>query len=213
MGLPVMSWGRTEMNSTRQVVVKIEFYLISLWLLFASVFLVSFQAPLEDRGNSPSFAFWGHHLWWGDAVAAVSFSLAVIGLWCFRRFVVQIKGAGGVTYSLQSVEDLGYEQIAFLATYIIPFASFELASVRKTLLWAALIGITGMIYISIDKYYANPTLCLMGFKTYKAVYVASSGQRKQVVLVSRQKLQDGSDVRMIAFAEGACFARLAGAVQ
>ncbi len=200
------------MNNARQVVVKIEFYLISLWLLFLCVFLVSFRAPFESSGNPPSFTIFSHHLWWGDVVAAVSLVLVVIGLWCFRRFVVQIKGAGGVSYSLQSVEDLGYEQIAFLATYIIPFASFELASVRKTLLWAALLAVTGVMYISIDKYYANPTLCLMGFKMYRAVYVSSSGQKKQVVLVSRQKLQGGSDVRMVPFADGACFARLAGAI-
>lgn len=201
------------MNNARQIATKIEFYLVSLWLLFVCVFLASFGATVKDGGNAPSFSLLGHHLWWGDVVATVSLVFAVIGLWCFRRFVVQIKGAGGLSYSLQSVEDLGYEQIAFLATYIIPFASFELANVRKTLLWAALLFITGMIYISIDKYYANPTLCLMGFKMYRAVYDSGSGQKKQVVLVSRQKLQEGSNVRMIAFADGACFARLAGAMQ
>lgn len=183
---------------------------MSLWILFACVFLVTFNAPTEASGASAEINIFGLSIHWGDLVSCASFCLALAGLLCFHRFTVQIKGAGGVSYSLESVEDLGHEQIAFLATYVIPFATFEINSIRKTLAWGVLLAVTGMMYISMDRCYANPTLSLMGFKMYKAVYLSDSGQAREVVLVSRQRLRVGCDVRMLPFADGACFARLSG---
>ncbi len=194
----------------RQVLIKAELYLVSLWILFACIFFLSYRVDGANYCSALTIYFAGHGLCWGGIVSVASLCLAIAGLLFFWRFVVRIKGAGGVTLVLKSVEDLGQEQISFLATYVIPFTSFEIASVRKTVLLAALLVITGAMYISMDKYYANPTLTLMGFKVYKAVYLVGSGEEKEAVLVSRQKLQKGNRVRMLAFAEGACFARLAG---
>lgn len=65
------------------------------------------------------------------------------------------------------IEDVNYEHLTFLTTYIIPLICFNLTSVRYLLALGVLLFIIGVIYIKTDKFYANPTLAVLGFRCIK----------------------------------------------
>jgi hypothetical protein len=93
----------------------------------------------------------------------------------YWRFDYKIAGSMSIPVTIVSVEDINYEHLTFLTTYIIPLICFNLTSARYLIALGFLLIVIGAIYVKTDKFYANPTLAILGFRLYSAVVRKRTG--------------------------------------
>lgn len=149
----------------RQTVMKFELYIISLWLLFVLMIVVKVDIPICFGADC-------HYV---GTLALVRtnvlplISLVFIGLvaLCYYRFKCRIQSNVGLPAVARKVEDLSYEHLTFLTTYIVPLICFNLDNIRYIIALFILLFVIGQIYVKTDKFYANPTLAILGFRLYK----------------------------------------------
>ncbi|EKU31085.1 MULTISPECIES: anti-phage protein KwaA [Alcaligenes] len=148
-----------------QAVMKFELYIISLWLLFVLMIIVKVDIPTCFGADC-------HYV--GTLQLARTnvlpiISLIFIGLviLCYSRFKYRTQGNVGLPTIAKKVEDLSYEHLTFLTTYIVPLICFNLDNIRYIVALFVLLFVIGQIYVKTDKFYANPTLAILGFRLYK----------------------------------------------
>lgn len=179
-----MTW-----HETRQ---KIELYILSLWFLFALIIVVTAEIPICFEAGC-SFVGLGT-LGAKNIVPLVSLLFALAGAFFYYRFKHRIAGSKSLSVKILSVQDLNYEHLTFLTTYIIPLICFNLGSVRYLLALGILLVVIGAIYIRTDKFYANPTLAILGFRLYQADIETRLGVKTQITLICMDKLSAGDFV-------------------
>ncbi|EPG6371655.1 anti-phage protein KwaA, partial [Klebsiella pneumoniae] len=103
----------------------------------------------------------------------------------YKRFRSLIKINNADTVTITSCQSESYESLTFLATYIVPFMGFSFDDIQKNIAYLLLVIIIGLIFIKTDKYYANPTLALFGYKLYRVnVSYTGSVEVKNVIAIS-----------------------------
>lgn len=166
---------------------KIELYIVSLAFLF--VLIAVNQVPVCWEGNCHFVGF--KELFWQNPPILMfclfGFLLSVIFYFNFKyRFV---KGATLPAEKITHIESLNYENLTFLATYIIPLVCFDLdfhlAVNRNFLMLILVLILIGWIYVKTNIFYTNPTLAVLNFKIYRI----TTEQRANVVVISREKLE------------------------
>lgn len=96
---------------------------------------------------------------------------------------------------VSNVENLNYEPLAFLVTYILPLVCLDFDNFRYLIVFLILLVIIGVMYIKTNMFYANPTLAIMGFHIYKV-----SGKfygediTNNVVIITRSIIQEDMNV-------------------
>ena len=99
------------------------------------------------------------------------------------------------------VENINYEHLTFLATYVVPLISFDFGSGRQMIVLFLLLVVMGIIYIKTDLFYANPSLALLGFHIYRANGSFKNGDREGIVLVARGRIKEGQKLSYIKLDE------------
>ncbi|WP_226504119.1 anti-phage protein KwaA [Pseudomonas sp. MWU16-30317] len=149
----------------RQEIMKFELYIISLWLLFVLMVVVKVDIPT-------CFGTDCHYvgtvkLVQTNVLPIISLIFIGIVIICYSRFIYRTKANVGLPVVAKKVEDLSYEHLTFLTTYIVPLICFNLDNVRYIIALFILLFVIGQIYVKTDKFYANPTLAILGFRLYK----------------------------------------------
>lgn len=149
----------------RQSLMKFELYVISLWLLFILMIVVKVDIPICF---GPDCHYVGTWVLISSNVLPI-ISLVFIGAVaiCYIRFKYRIDSNVGLPVVAKNVEDLSYEHLTFLTTYIVPLICFNLDNIRYIIALFILLFVIGQIYVKTDKFYANPTLAILGFRLYK----------------------------------------------
>ncbi len=173
---------------------KIDLYILSLGLLFIFFFIITAKLPA-------SFSFKDAESW---KMLAMSNPLPVISifglcycLFAYIRFDFELKGANEIPFEVRKVENINYEHLTFLATYVVPLISFDFGSCRQMIVLALLLVVMGVIYIKTDLFYANPSLALLGFHIYRASGHFRNGEREGITLICRERLADNQRVSYI----------------
>lgn len=111
------------MNPNRTIE-KFELYILSLWLLFLLIIIVTIDVPICFQ---PDCGFIGlKALAIRNIVPAVALFLVGLGALYYLRFNYKIAGSKSIPVEVSSVEDINYEHLTFLTTYIIPLICFNL---------------------------------------------------------------------------------------
>lgn len=182
------------MNPNRTIE-KFELYILSLWLLFLLIIVVTIDVPICFQ---PDCGFIGlKALAIRNVVPAVALFLVGLGALYYLRFNYKIAGSKSIPVEVSSVEDINYEHLTFLTTYIIPLICFNLTSERYLIALALLLVVIGVIYVRTDKFYANPTLAVLGFRLYSAKVVRRTGEEVKVTLITRDQIKDGDKIRFL----------------
>jgi hypothetical protein len=182
------------MNINRTVE-KFELYILSLWLLFLLIIVVTIDIPICVQ---PDCSFIGFKaLVVSNVVPAVALSLVGLGGLYYLRFNYKIAGSNSIPVEVSSVEDINYEHLTFLTTYIIPLICFDLKSVRYQSALGLLLVVIGIIYVRTDKFYANPTLAVLGFRLYSAKVTRRTGDEVKVTLITRDQIKNGDKIRFL----------------
>lgn len=173
---------------------KIDLYILSLGLLFIFFFIISVEPPV-------SFSFKDAESWKNLAMSNPLPVISIFGLFycmfAYIRFDFDLKGASEIPFEIKKLENINYEHLTFLATYVVPLISFDFGSGRQMIVLALLLVVMGVIYIKTDLFYANPSLALLGFHIYRASGHFKNGEREGITLICRERLAENQRVSYI----------------
>ena len=164
---------KKNLNRDTDTTLKLHFYIMSLWLLFVLLFLLTVDIPI-------SFSKDAHFI--GIVFASME-----------RR---KWAGVSNPPYEILSVKNENYEYLTFLTTYIIPLICIDLTKVRYVIVLGVLLVLIGFIFIRMDLYYGNPTLALMGYRLYRAE-IKGCEAPDGIILISRDRLNKASSIKWI----------------
>jgi len=190
---------------TDQVWEKFELYILSLWLLFFLIIVVTVDIPY-CFGDNCSFIGWGQIIN-NNKLALISLFFLILGFIFYARFDYKVSGSTTLPSKIVKIEDVNYEHLTFLTTYIIPLICFNLASARYIFALVFLLIIIGVIYVRTDKFYANPTLAVLGFRLYKVTVQTRLLTKDNIIVIIKGRLSEEDKIRMLDLDEKVCFAR------
>lgn len=178
---------------------KVDLYILSLSLLFIFFVIVTFQFPEK------SFSIHDCNGWLkllqNNVIPIISLLILVYSYFAYLRFNYDLKGATDIPFEIVQIEDINYEHLTFLATYVVPLISFDFGSSRQMIVLGLLLIVMGVIYIKTDLFYANPSLALLGFRIYKVDGDFKNGKQKGTILICRSRLSKGKKVKYIKLDE------------
>ena len=99
-----------------------------------------------------------------------------------------------------STENISYEHLTFLATYIVPLVSLNFDNSRFAIILLLILIIMGIIYVKTDLFYTNPSLALLGFSIYKVEVSTREGNLTAIVL-TRSRINIGDKLKYIKLDE------------
>lgn len=187
---------------------KIGLYILSLLVLFVFIILLTLNLPY-CFGDGCEFVGWSMLLDLSKENGASILSLVGIftGIFFYFRFEHEVKGGSMDAMRIEKCNSESYEHLVFLATYIIPFIGFTFDEPRKIFAYFLLLIVIGIIFIRTDKYYANPTLALIGYKLFKADMSCRGVQYKNMVIISKDEITESDHVNFKFLSNSVCFAR------
>lgn len=189
-----------ESKNLRQNILKFEFYVISLWLLFLLIIVVKIDIPI-CLGDDCVF-IGVERLVRRNFLPLLSLFFIFSGWVSYLRFKYRIKASRDLPVEVAQVEDLNYEHLTFLTTYIVPLICFNLDNARYVISLFVLLFVIGLIYIKTDKFYANPTLAILGFRLYKID--TAQGQK---ILITKDRITSGDKISFTRLDEKIVYGR------
>lgn len=178
-----------------QTIEKFELYILSLWLLFLLIIVVTIDVPICFQSDCSFIGL--RALATRNVVPVIALLLLGLGALYYFRFNYKIAGSQSIPVEVSSVEDINYEHLTFLTTYIIPLICFNLTSERYLIALTLLLIVIGVIYVRTDKFYANPTLAVLGFRLYSAKLTRRTGEEVKVTLITKDRIEDGDKIRFL----------------
>lgn len=187
-----------QSESESKNVLKVRFYIMSLWLLFFLIFLLTVDVPISFEPDA-KFIGWDELLS-RNILSTISLSCAM-GSWVLaRNLQYQWQGVTNPPYKVKSIKNENYEYLTFLTTYIIPLICIDLSNLRYVLVLIVLLFIIGYIFVRMDLYYGNPTLALMGYRLYRAD-IEGVDAPDGVILIAQNRLSSGASIKWIEIDE------------
>lgn len=180
------------MKSVRR---KIDLYVLSLALLFVFFLIISTKLPVNSF-HIDEVENWKELVADNPLSVASAFALLYC-LFSYLRFSFDLKGATEIPFEIKKLEDINYEHLTFLATYVVPLISFDFGSGRQMIVLGLLLVMMGAIYIKTDLFYANPSLALLGFRIYRASGSFKNGEREGIILICQGRLAEKQKVAYI----------------
>lgn len=166
---------------------KIELYVISLWLLFILIIIVTINIPICLK-DSCSF-IGAKKLISMNVIPIIALLFFTLGIIFLKRFKYKLSGSQQSTITVKKIENRNYEHLTFLTTYIIPLIAFDLTKTRYAIVLLLLLIAIGMIYVKTNIFYTNPTLALLGYKIHKIEAQFRTGEIKQdIIIISRESV-------------------------
>jgi len=136
----------------REFIIKMCFYFISLSPLF---FLLAILKGDISRGcANNTFAI----------LCLSSCVLAFVGLIVLGDIS---KDAKKLPMTISKIENINYENLTFLATYIIPLVVIPLDTRKEKIVFIILLFFIGLIFVRTNIFYMNPSLAILGFAIYR----------------------------------------------
>ena len=184
---------------------KFELYILSLWFLFFLIIVVTVNIPVCFEAGCEFIGL--RQLLSTNIVALTAAFFLCTGVLSYVRFDYRTQANKKLPQKISEIEDLNYEHLTFLTTYIIPLICFNLTDVRYLLALGLLLIVIGVIYVKTDKFYANPTLAVLGFRLYKVNLESRTGLKTGIVIITRDPLANGDQVRSLELDDKVYFGR------
>ncbi len=179
---------------------KIGLFFLSLWLLFLLMIIITVDIPVCFSGNCEFIGF--NYLLSHNVIPIIGIISLIIGAFSYYDFKFQMKGAPERSFKITEIENVDYEHLTFLTTYIVPLVTFNFASVRYQIVFVILLIVIGIIYIRTDLFYANPTLAILKFRIYKVNgELKGEETQKNKILITRESLSKDDRVKYVKLDE------------
>lgn len=186
---------------------KIELYIISLWFLFLLLFINKIHVPLFF---GPDCSFVGfRELLRLNVVPSVSLGFIILGAILYWRFNYRVvQGASDLPMKITKIEDLYFENLSFLITYIIPLVGFDLDSNRNRLMLLLVLILIGWFYVKANIFYTNPSLAVLGYRIYRIEAELTKNGVKEtntMIVIVRGRLQKDQNIYPITLDDNILF--------
>ena len=176
---------------------KIEFYIISLWLLFLLLIILTMDIPISFKPESTFIGL--NELAKRNIIPIISFIFLVYGMVLCKKYKYKFKGTMQLPIKVIKVENINFEHLTFLTTYIIPLICFDFTKPQYFIVFILLLIVIGCICVKTDLFYANPTLSLLGYYIYK---VHTNDEKiPNAIFISRDKLCNDCNVQYLQLDE------------
>ncbi len=174
-------------------------YLLSLWLLFFMLIVLKADVSfLESKSG----------IWVGikeNWVPCICLFLIIIGVVGYAVFRDRLRSSKEFPVTLVECKSINYENLSFLATYVIPLICFPMEKDREIFVMFAVIVIIGCIFVKTNLFYSNPSLVLMGFSVYSVN--DKSAKLKDAVVIVKGKLEAGDNISYLSLGDNVYFAK------
>lgn len=151
---------------------KTVLYILSLWLLFLSLLIMSYDKVLIknvwDYIFTENFTFPISSLRVRNIVFIVSLVFIFIGAIILIILANSFGSGWSVACTVSDISNENHEHLEFLTTYIMPLVFTDVDSKRTVLNLGLMIFVIGAIYVKTNRFYSNPSLAILGFRIYKA---------------------------------------------
>lgn len=159
---------------------KIRLFMVSLIPLFV-IIIIQKISIFDVKGQ-----FVGWDKFFGVNIpSVVAIALIFLGLIFFKTFQYTISGGLRNPITIESLDNINYEHLTFITTYIIPLIGFNVGETRHAIVVLFLLITIGAIYIKTNLFYANPTLALFGFHLYKV----ATKDKTNLIFISQDRLE------------------------
>lgn len=192
-------------TSSRNLLLKIQMYILSLWLLFLLLILASANVSMF---SDVSFT-WGF-VWRvlaGNIPSLACCTMLVLCIVCYLSFNCCTTGALQLSVKIKNIENRNADFLVLLSTYIIPLITIDITSCRHAAILIVLLVVIGVMYVRTDYFLANPTLALIGYRIYG---VELSKEGLIGVAIARDDLKDGDNVMYVQFGHGSFYVKKVG---
>lgn len=198
------------MNDSGRWYIKVMLYILSLWLLFVSLLIMSYDSKLLENillaiSDRELIKLVGY-MKVRNYVFLTSCLMILIGgaiLWLLAN---SFRGGWSVNCKVSDVTNESHEHLEFLATYVMPLVFTDVNSKRTVLNLVLMIAAIGAIYVKTNKFYSNPSLAILGFRIYK-LKIHDRGE-KECVVICRGELNSDSVIKYIKIDGSTCLAKL-----
>lgn len=167
---------------------KIELYIISLWLLFLIMFILTIDIPIYFGEDSKYIGT--INLLKRNIISVCSLLFLILGLVFYGRFKYKIAGSNKTPIEIIKIENFNYKHLTFITTYIVPLIGINFNSFRYVMVLFILLIAIGAIYIRTDLFYANPTLALLGFHIYRVNGKFRTEMRNNIIVIAKEPLEE-----------------------
>lgn len=182
---------------------KLCLYLISLWILFFMLIVLKIDVssiPFKINVRNITFFLGCNRI---SCICIAFIILGGIGYWWFAD---SLNNAKNLPVEILKCESVNYENLSFLATYIIPLVCFPMEKDREVFVMFAVIVIIGCIFVKTNLYYTNPSLILLGFNVYK-VKTDSKKVFQQGIVIVKGKVSEGESIKYLPLSDNVYFGR------
>jgi hypothetical protein len=107
---------------------KIGLFFLSLWLLFVLIIVITAKIPMCFSNESTFVGF--KFLLTTNIIPVLCFIALIIGIFSYFDFRFQMKGTPELSFKINEIENIDYEHLTFLTTYIIPLVCFQFENFR-----------------------------------------------------------------------------------
>lgn len=183
---------------------KIEFYILSLWLLFVLIFLLTVDIRIL---SAPDDKFIGiipmiQRNW----LAIISLLMASAGIVITLKLKHRFNGVHNPPVEITNIKNENYEYLTFLTTYIIPLVCINLDEIRYIIMLGILLLIIGSIFVKMDLYLGNPTLALLGYHLYR-IEANDFSSTDGILVISKDELTSRSYIKWIKITDSVWVAK------
>lgn len=190
-------------NENKIVLLKLSLYCISLWILMFMLIVLKIDIPeFSDKSKLQIVIEFLE----SNVFSLTCFVIIILGLIGYSYFKDSLKNAKRLPVEIQTCESVNYENLSFLATYVIPLVCFPLENEREIFVLFAVITIIGCIFVKTNLYYTNPSLVLLGFNVYSIKCKDNMGFGTGIVIVKGQ-LSANDSIKYMSISDNVYFAR------
>ena len=184
---------------------KIGFYLLSMVFFLIIVIILGTDIPVYF-GKDAKFIGWSNCFKKGIVIPIVCGLLLLFagGFACWLKHVRKGTRLGPIT--INEISNVNSEIMSFVAAYFFPLVGFNYSTTWKHIVvLAGLFVLIGAIYIKGDIYYCNPTLSILGYRTYKVKGMTTNKTPFEQTVITRNKMLAGDRFKYITIDSNTCF--------
>ena len=190
-------------NESKIILLKLSLYFISLWILMFMLIVLKLEIPkFTDIESFQILLEFGK----SNIFSIICLLIILLGLIGYCYFKDSLKNAKRLPVEIETCESVNYENLSFLATYVIPLVCFPLENGREMFVLFAVITIIGCIFVKTNLYYTNPSLVLLGFNVYSIRCKENKGFGTGIVIV-KGRLSVSDSIKYMSISDNVYFAR------
>lgn len=133
------------MNYSNGTIRKIGLFILSLWILFICIILITINIPMYFGKD---WMFIGISTLINENIIPLfCFLLIIIGCISLYDFNHIAEGSRNISQEITKIESVECDNLSFLTTYIIPLVCFNFDKIRYILVFLILLVVIGFIFI------------------------------------------------------------------